>query len=180
MSDAVAERYARAIFEVGEEAGKLAIVAEHFDKLARAYATSHELRVALTDPGVDEEARARALRAVATRLGTCREALNAVFVMMKRRRLAELTATARRLVQLSDEKTGVLRAEVKSPKPLDEAFAEDLRRQLEKATGRRVLLDRSTDPSLIAGLILRIGSQVIDGSLKGRLIEFERRLARAS
>lgn len=180
MSDTVAERYARAIFEVGQEAGKLATVAEHFDKLAKTFATSHDFRVALTDPVLDEEARMRVLRAVATRLGICREALNAVSVMLKRRRLSELVATAKRLTELSDESTGVLRAEVKSPKPLGEAYAQDLRRELEKLTGRKVVLDRSTDPSLIAGVVVRVGSHVVDGSLKGRLNEFERRLARAS
>jgi F-type H+-transporting ATPase subunit delta len=180
MSESIAERYAQAIFEVGEEAGKLAVVADHFDKLAQAFATNHDLRVALTDPVLDDEARLRVLKSVATRMGTCREALNAVSVMMKRRRLAELAATSRRLTQLSDDKTGVLRAEVKSAGPLNPAYAEELRRELEKLTGRRVLLDRSTDPTLIAGVVLRIGSHVVDGSLKGRLAEFERQLARAS
>lgn len=180
MSETVAERYARAIFEVGQEAGKLAIVAEHFQKIAETFAASHDFRVALTDPVLDEETRMRVLKSVAARLGTCREALNAAGVMLRRRRLSELSATSRRLTQLSDEKAGVLRAEVKSPKPLSESYASDLRRELEKLTGRKVVLDRTTDPSLIAGVVLRIGSHVVDGSLKGRLTEFERRLARAS
>jgi F-type H+-transporting ATPase subunit delta len=180
MSDTVAERYARAIFEVGEEAGKLAVVAQHFESFAQTYESSHELRVALNDPVLDDATRTRVLQAMASRLGLCREAQNAVLVMMKRRRLAELGPTARRLVQLSDEKAGVLRAEVTSPGPLAESYAEELRRELEKVTGRRVVLERNTDPALIAGVVLRIGSHVVDGSLKGRLDEFERRLARAS
>src|SRR5690606_4621805 len=180
MSETVAERYARAIFEVGEEAGNLATVAQHFEAFAQAYEGSHALRVALNDPVVDDAARQRVLAAVASRLGLCREAKNAVAVMLQRRRLSELGATARLLTQLSDEQPGVLRAEVTSPSALSDGYARELTSELEKVTGQRVVLVQRTDPTLIAGVVLRIGSQVVDGSLRGRLDEFERRLARAS
>jgi F-type H+-transporting ATPase subunit delta len=180
MNEAIAERYARAIFEVGEEAGKLPQVAQHFQALADAYEHNHELRVALTDPVLAESVRDGVLKALAARLSLCPEALNSARVMLRRRRLTELPATARWLSQLADEKTGVLRAEVSSAAALGPGYAEDLRRELEKATGRKVLLEQTVDASLIAGVVVRIGSHVVDGSIKGRLIEFERRLARAS
>lgn len=180
MNEAIAERYARAIFEVGEEAGNLADLARHFQALADAYEQHPQLRVALTDPVVAERSREEVLQALGARMGSSKEALNSARVMLRRRRLAELPATARRLSQLADEKTGVLHAEVVSAAPLGPGFADELRRELEKVTGRTMVLDQSVDPSLIAGVVVRIGSHVVDGSIKGRLTEFERRLQRAS
>lgn len=176
----VADRYARAIFEVGEEASKLATVAEHVNELAQTYARSPELRATLNDPAHDDATRTRVLAAVASRVGACPEAVNALRVLMARGRLDELPAIAAKLMQLADEKVGVLRASVRSAQPLNDAHVGQLQSELEKVTGRRVVLERATDPSLISGLVLRIGSQVIDGSLRGRLEEFERKLSRAS
>ena len=62
MSDTIAERYARAIFEVGEEAGKLSVVAQHFKAFARVYDESHALRVALNDPVIDDATQLRDLK----------------------------------------------------------------------------------------------------------------------
>lgn len=180
MNETIAERYARAIFEVGEEAGKLPEVARHFQWLAEAYEQNHALRVALTDPVLPEAERENVLLALAARLSVCQEASNAARVMMRRRRLSELSTTARRLTELADEKTGVLRASVTSATALGSGYAEDLRRELEKATGRKVVLQQSVDETLLAGVVVRVGSHVVDGSLRGRLNEFERRLQRAS
>jgi F-type H+-transporting ATPase subunit delta len=180
MSDAVAERYARAICEVGKEAGKLELVGQHFADLAAAYSSSADLRAVLSDPLADEASRTRVLQAIASRLGSCPEALNSVRVMMRRRRLAELPAVARRLNALVDEHRGVLRASLISAKPLSESYCAELTRELSTLTGRNVVLDRSTDASLLAGVVLHLGSHTIDGSLKSRLYEFEKKLAPAS
>jgi F-type H+-transporting ATPase subunit delta len=180
MNETIAERYARAIFEVGEEAGKLPEVARHFQQLAEAFEQNHELRVALTDPVLPEASRENVLKALGSRLSVCTEALNAARVMLRRRRLSELSTTARRLGELADEKTGMLRATVTSAAALSPTYADELCRELEKATGRKVVLEQSVDASLIAGVVIRIGSHVVDGSMRGRLLEFERRLQRAS
>ena len=72
------------------------------------------------------------------------------------------------LDRLSDEKAGVLRATVTSATALSDAYCDRLRGELEKRTGKKVVLDRAVDPSLLGGVITRIGDQVIDGSLKSR------------
>ncbi|HEY0467063.1 MAG TPA: ATP synthase F1 subunit delta, partial [Polyangiaceae bacterium] len=103
--------------------------------------------------------------------------LNAIRMLAERTRLASLPEIARRLASLADEKAGVLRAVVTSAGPLPESFYERLMKELESATSRKVAIDRQQDPSLIAGVVTRIGDNTIDGSVKGRLAEIERQLS---
>ena len=81
------------------------------------------------------------------------------------------------MASLADEKAGVVRAVVTSAGPLPESFYERLMKELESATSRKVAIDRQQDPSLIAGVVTRIGDNTIDGSVKGRLAEIERQLS---
>jgi F-type H+-transporting ATPase subunit delta len=113
---------------------------------------------------------------IAARLGLNGVGLNAIRFMAQRKRLGSLPEIAKRLASLADEKGGVLRATVTSAGPLPESFYERLVRELEGATQRKVALDRKQDPSLIAGVVTRIGDNTIDGSVKGRLAEIERQL----
>jgi len=113
---------------------------------------------------------------VAAKVGLSGVGLNAVRLLARRNRLGSLPEIARRLAVLADEKGGVVRAQVTSAGPLPESFYERLIKELESATSRRVAIDRLQDPSLIAGVVTRIGDNTIDGSVKGRLAEIERQL----
>jgi len=178
MSDGtVAERYARAIFELGVEAGQIVALSEQIRSFADTYANSRELRAVLDNPMVEPEKRAAILADVAAKVGLSGVGLNAVRLLAARTRLASLSAIARRLASLADEKAGVVRAVVTSAAPLPEAFYERLMRELESATSRKVAIDRQQDPSLIAGVVTRIGDNTIDGSVKGRLAEIARQLS---
>ena len=178
MSDGqVAERYARAIFELGVEAGQVVALSEQVRSFADTYAASRELQAVLDNPMVELEKRQAILADVANRVGLSGVGLNAIRMLAQRNRLASLPAIARRLASLADEKAGVIRAIVTSAGPLPESFYERLMKELEGATSRKVAIDRQQDPSLIAGIVTRIGDNTIDGSVKGRLAELQRQLA---
>lgn len=178
MSDGtIAERYARAIFEIGAEAGQVVALSEQIRSFADTYASSRELQAVLDNPMVDAEKRAAMLVDVANRVGLTGVGLNAIRLLAERNRLASLPAIARRLASLADEKAGVVRAVVTSAGPLPESFYERLMKELESATLRKVVIDRQQDPSLIAGIVTRIGDNAIDGSVKGRLAEIQRQLS---
>jgi F-type H+-transporting ATPase subunit delta len=172
----VADRYARAIFELGVEDGSLQPLTEQLQGFAATYAAELELRSVLENPVVPADKRDAVLRQVATSLSLGSIALNAVRYLASRRRLSILPEVAKRLATLSDEKAGVARAEVTSAAPLPESFYTRLAEELGTLVGRKVVLERRQDPSLIAGVVTRIGDNTIDGSLKGRLEELERRL----
>jgi F-type H+-transporting ATPase subunit delta len=172
----VAERYARAIFALGVESGTAAALADEVRRFATAYEESLDLRSVLENPLVSHEQRNKVLAEIAGRLGLTRVALNTIEYLAARRRLAALPDIAKRLQSLADEQQGVLRATVTSAGPLAESFYQRLSEQLTTLVGRKVVLERREDPSLIAGVVTRIGDNTIDGSLRGQLEQLERRL----
>jgi F-type H+-transporting ATPase subunit delta len=172
----IAERYARAIFELGVETGTLAALADQVRRFAAAYQTSVDLRSVLDNPLVPVEQRQKVLAEVASRLGFGPFALNTIRYLAARRRLSALPDIARRLDGLSDEREGIVRATVTSAESLPESFYQRLGEQLSQMVGKKVLIDRRQDPTLIAGVVTRIGDNTIDGSIRGRLDQLERRL----
>lgn len=172
----VADRYARAIFELGVETGQLAPVAEQLRRFAQAYAGSAELRSVLDNPIIEAEKRAGVLADVAARLGLMGNALNLIKLLSSRKKLRLAPEIARRLDRLGDEKEGVVRATVTSAKAMPDSFYQRLVAELEAATSRKIVLERREDPTLIAGFVTRIGDNTIDGSVRGRLNEIERQL----
>jgi F-type H+-transporting ATPase subunit delta len=176
---AIGERYARALFELADESGQLEAITREMGSLAETYAGSPDLRAVLDNPLVEPEQRAAVLEAVARRLGVNQLGLNAVRLLAQRRRLGALPDVARSMVRLADEKMGIVRARVSSATPLSESFCARLVALLEQRTHKRVLLDLTVDPALLAGVITRIGDHIIDGTLDGRLQALERRLLEA-
>ena len=176
---AVIERYARAIFELGSEQNQLSQLTLQLRNAAETYAASAELRGVLDNPLVDEDKRESILKDIASRLGLGPLAVNTIRLLASRHRLAALPDIARRLSVLSDEKARVLRATVTSATRLDEGYYQRLTAAIEQATGQKVVLDKKTDPDLIAGVVTTIGDNTIDGSLRGRLRELEKRLISA-
>jgi F-type H+-transporting ATPase subunit delta len=173
---ALAERYALAVFELGTESGQLQQLTEQLRAVSDAYAASDDLRSVLDNPLVEDARRSAIIDAVASRVGLGRLAKNTVRLLARRHRMSLLVDMSRALDRLADERAGVLRATVTSARPLSDTFCRQLTSELERSTRRKVLLERQLDPSLIGGVVTRVGDAVIDGSLKGRLADLERQL----
>jgi F-type H+-transporting ATPase subunit delta len=172
---AIAERYARAIFELADEAGQIAPTNDAIASFAETYASSAMLQGVLNH-GADEASRDAILKDIGARLAMAPLALNAVRLLAARRRLPALADIAKALTRLADEKMGVVRATVTSARPLPEDYYQSLAREIEQRTRRKVLLERREDPSLLAGVVTRIGDQTMDGSVSGRLAALEHQL----
>ena len=177
MSQApVADRYARAIFELGVETGQLAPITEQVRRFAEVYTGSPELRAVLDNPIIEVEKRDAVLADISARLGLMGNALNLIKLLASRKKLRVVADIARRLDRFTDEQAGVVRATVTSAKAMPDSFYQKLTAELEAATSRKIVLERREDPSLIAGFVTRIGDNTIDGSVRGRLTEIERQL----
>jgi len=177
MSQApIADRYARAIFELGVETGQLPTITEQVRRFAQVYSGSAELRAVLDNPVIEAEKRDAVLADVALRLGLAGNGLNLIKLLASRKKLRVVPDIARRLDRFTDEQAGVVRATVTSAKPMPDSFYQKLVSELEAATARKIVLERREDPTLIAGFITRIGDNTIDGSVRGRLAEIERQL----
>ncbi len=176
MSETVAERYAHAIFELGVETGGVTALIEDFHKLAEMYEESEELRKVMNNPLISVADRLATVNELSERLGVTDLAKNAVGLLTRRKRMYALSGIAAELDRMSDQRAGIVRATVLSAEPLTEWFAEKLTEELKTMTGRRVVLDRRHDPELLAGVVIRIGDQVIDGSARTKLAELSAHL----
>jgi F-type H+-transporting ATPase subunit delta len=165
----IAKRYATALLELGTETGQLDALVDEIGRTAQVYQESPELRAAFDDPLVPAQAKKAILGEVADRLAVGQTTKNAVGLLLDRRRIRALPAIATRLREMADLKRGVLRAEILTAMPLPEEYFSALQAQLERITGRKIALDRKLDPSLICGVVVRVGDKVFDGSLVARL-----------
>ena len=165
----IAKRYATALLELGSEAGQLDAVVDELNRAAETYQASAELRAAFEDPLVPIAAKKAILDELGQRLGVGTTTKNALGLLLDRRRIRALPAIAGRLKEMADLKRGILRAEVLTAMPLPEEYFVALQAQLERVTGRRIALDRRLDPTLICGVVARVGDTVYDGSLLARL-----------
>ena len=165
----IAQRYATALLELGLETRELDSLVDEVQRAARAYAGSDDLRRVLADPLIPALAKQQIVLEIAAGLGLGQTAKNALALLVDRRRIQALPAIAERLRELADERRGVVRAEVLTAMPLPEEYFTQLQQQLERVTGRRIALDRKLDPSLISGVVARVGDTVYDGSLVSRL-----------
>jgi F-type H+-transporting ATPase subunit delta len=94
---------------------------------------------------------------------------NLLALMIRRGRFAQLPVVIREFRRLQREREGIVEATVSSASPLDAAELAALRVRLEHMTGKRIELDQQTEAELLGGLVVRVGDQLIDGSVRGRL-----------
>ena len=165
----IAKRYATALLELGAETNQLDTLVDELQRVAQAYGGSPDLRAAFDDPLVAPQAKKAILDEIIGRLGASGTTKNALGLLLDRRRIRALPAIAMKLREMADERRGIVRAEVLTAMPLPEDYFGKLQRELERITGRRIALDRKLDPSLICGVVVRVGDTVYDGSLIARL-----------
>jgi len=170
---ALARRYAKALLQLAEEKNEVAKAGADLVAIAAAWHESKELRDAFQNPNVSSEVRRKITDALAARLGVTHTLKNTLAMLSDRRRMRHVAEIAEAFTKLAEEKSGSVRAEVITAMPLPDAYFAELQRTLEQVTGRKVQLVKRHDPSLIAGVVTRVGDKVFDGSIKNRLSELE-------
>jgi F-type H+-transporting ATPase subunit delta len=171
------EGYAAAILEVARAEGELDRIGDELFRIARAFESSNELREALTDPRLPVE---RKQSIVDELLGTQALPLTVSLVgfVVGAGRAADLPAIADRLAERAAGERGRVIAEVRSATELDDETTARLAEALGRATGRQVEVKTVVDPSVVGGIVTRIGDTVIDGSVRHRLEELRENLTR--
>jgi len=167
--EAVARRYARAIFEIGRESKQLDAFAKELTAIADTYSASDELQDAMSSPMLGDAAREGIIADIAKRHSASPQTTNLLRLLARRRRLVALPELVVKLSELVDEHKGILRATVRAASKLTPAYLDKLKAKIEQATGRKVIVTFQDDPALIAGVVTQIGDQVVDGSVRGRI-----------
>jgi F-type H+-transporting ATPase subunit delta len=173
---AVGRRYAKALLDLAREQGQVDSVLNDVSSLSATLKESAELRDIARNPAIPKPALKAAFDAVMEKLGVSNLMRNTVKLLADKGRLPQLEDVLHALEQLSEAETGRVRVEVTSAKPLSDAYYSQLTEKLQRATDRQVVLVKKQDPSLIGGVVTRIGDQVFDGSLSNRLSELRETL----
>lgn len=162
-------RYATALFELARDERKLDEVSTDADTLRDALAQSDDLRGLIASPLIGRRSAANAIAAVAQALGVSALTANFLGVLAQNGRLRELPAMLRAFRTLVARHRGETSAEVVSAHPLDAAQLGALKDRLRKRFGREVAIDAQVDPAILGGLIVRMGSTQIDGSIRTKI-----------
>ncbi len=177
VADRRIDGYATAIFEVAKAEDELVRVGDELFRIARAFESSAELRAALTDPRLPLE---RKQGIVDDLLGgkTSSLAINLVNFVVGVGMTSDLPAIADRLAERAAAERNKVLAEVRTAFELDEETIGRLGESLSRATGKDVEVKTVVDPSIVGGIVAKVGDIVIDGSLSNRMQELRETLNR--
>ncbi len=162
-------RYASALFDLANEQGNVAAVESDLDSLGAAISGSDDLAALIRNPQVSREAAAASMDGIATLLKFSPLTKNFLGVLAANRRLAALPEIVRAFASIAAATRGEVTAEVTSAHPLSATQLKALEAKLKVREGKEIKVKASVDAALLGGLVVRIGSQQIDSSIRTRL-----------
>ncbi len=162
-------RYATALFQLAREEKKIEAVESSLNKLRAAIDQSEDFRTLITSPVLSRGDAEKGIAAAAGSLGLDDVTTKFLGVLATNRRLGQLPMVIRNFRTLAALHRGETTAEVISAHPLDDDQVAQLKDQLRQRIGRDVAVELNVDPTILGGLVVRIGSQMIDSSIRTRL-----------
>ena len=169
MTSGVAGRYASALFDLAQEEKAIPATSKALEGLGKTIADSSDLQRLLTSPVFKTEDQMSAIEALAAKGGLTGLTLNFVKLLCSNRRLAALPDAIKAFRALVADNNGEAVAEVTAAEKLSTVQLKDLAAALKARVGKDVQLVMRIDPSLLGGLTVKIGSTLIDNSLKTKL-----------
>lgn len=168
-SSGVAARYATALFELARDAKKLPAVEKDLDSLSAALTDSADLTDLINSPIYSREDQAQAVAALAKKMKLSPLVGNTLALMAQKRRLFVVPALVKAVKAMIADEKGEVTADVTSAKALTKAQSDKLAKTLKATVGKDVNINATVDESLIGGLIVKVGSKMIDSSIKSKL-----------
>ena len=171
----LAKRYAEALFALARDRDAVDRVEEELGPAVQAIFASAELVKVLDHPEIRADRKCEALRRIFGSL-LSPEVMSFLELLVMRGRHQALREIVEEFRALADAARGVVRAEVVSATQISPEQAARLQAALAQRTGKRVVLEQRVDPELLAGALVRVGSEVLDGSARGRLEQLRKSL----
>ncbi len=165
----LAGRYASALFALARDERQIDAVGRSLDALASALVDSKDFAELIASPLVSREEAGKAFAALASELALDPITANFLGVLARNGRKRELRAIIRAFGRLAAEHRGETIAEVVTAYPLKDNQVAALKQQLRTRAGRDVNLDTSVDPDILGGIVVKLGSQRIDASIRTKL-----------
>lgn len=172
----IAERYASALFDLAREANDLPSVEAKLSDLAALSDESADFRRLIASPVFSAGDQERAIGAIADRGGLRGLVGNFLRLVARNRRLFALPGIIRAFREMAARHRGEVTAEVTSARPLNDAQVADLKTALREKLGKEATLQARVDPAILGGLVVKVGSRMIDSSLRTRLMTVKTQL----
>jgi F-type H+-transporting ATPase subunit delta len=174
----LAQVYARSLFQVASEHGKLDVVREQLGQVADALASNRELQTFFFSPYFSTEEKQDALGRVLD--GADEILMNFLALLIEKHRMPVIFRIRAQYDRMWEEEHKLLPVEVTSAIALDAATTEAIGKAIGERTGRRVELAARVDPDIIGGLVVRVGNSILDASIRNRLEQLRRHVAQAA
>lgn len=169
ISTGIATRYATAIFELAKEEKALEKLETDVAALDAALVESEDFRSLISSPLYSRDQQAKAIGALAPKMGLDKMMANALQLMASKRRLFVLPQLNKVLSALIAEEKGEVTADVVSARPLNDAQTAALAKTLKANAGKDVKINATVDERLIGGLVVKLGSKMVDTSIRSKL-----------
>jgi len=169
ISKGIAQRYATAVFELATEAKTVKAVEADLAALHDAMTTSDDFTALITSPIYTRDQQAAAITALSKKMKLSPVMAHTLSLMAQKRRLFVLPQLVSSLRDIIAESKGEVTADVITAKSLTKTQADKLAASLKKTTGKTVTLNQTVDDNLIGGLIVKVGSKMIDTSIRSKL-----------
>jgi F-type H+-transporting ATPase subunit delta len=174
----IAQVYSRSLFEVAKEQGKLDLIKEQLDQFTDALEQNRELAIFFFSPYFSTEEKKRGLeRALVDADPTL---VNFLAVLIENHRMPVIYRARKQFEALWEAENRLLPVDVTSAVTLDPATVDELVRRIREQTGQNVELTSTVDPDILGGIVLRVGNSILDASIKNRLNQLRREVAKAT
>src|SRR5918999_3863375 len=174
----IAEVYARSLFEVAKEHDVLDRIHDELGEFAEALEDDRTLQVFLFSPYFSSEEKREGVKKIVS--DADERMVNFLELLAERHRMPAIFRIKREFDALWAEENQLLPVTVTSAVELDEGLVEDIGRRIEQQTGRRVELSSSVDPDVLGGLKVSVGNLVLDATVRNRLEQLRKQVARAA
>ena len=173
-----ARRYAKALYDVAREDGAAEAIGQEMEQVVAVCADDAAARGVLTRPWIKPADRRAVAGAIARKVGARKLVQDFVGLVAERGRADHLPEIVAAYQTLVDTELGRARAQVRTAVALTDGEKRELSGKLERALGKRIILEEQVDATLLGGFIAQVGSLIFDGSLDGQLARMRQRLAR--
>src|SRR3954470_17868861 len=174
----IAEVYARALFEAAKDDDVLDRVHDELGEFAEALDADRDLQVFLFSPYFSSEEKKQGVRRIVT--DADERMVNFLELLAERHRMPALFRIRRLFDGLWAEENKLLPVTVTSATELDQSLVDEIGKRIEEETGRRVELSSNVDPDVLGGLMVRVGNMVLDATVRNRLEQLRKQVAKAA
>lgn len=169
INNTIAKRYAKALVQLGSEAGLVDRFREELAVVDRLFVGNGELRSVFANPAFTAGQKKEIMQGLIEKV-TCSELVaNFLLLLVDKNRVAFLDQIVQTYEKLADEQSGMIRPIISTAFPLDDSQVASIQSALEKKTGKKVLPQVSVDKSLLGGVVTQIGDTAFDSSVKTQL-----------